>query len=59
MAALGLSCGMWDLRFGMRTLSYSILDLVPDQELNLGPLHWEHGVLATEPPGKSPKAKFK
>ena len=24
-----------------------------DQELNLGPLHWEHGVLATEIPGKS------
>ena len=24
----------------------------PDQGLNLGPLHWEHGVLATEPPEK-------
>ena len=21
--------------------------------MNLGPLHWEHGVLATAPPGKS------
>ena len=25
----------------------------PDQGLSLGPLHWEHGVLATGPPGKS------
>ena len=25
----------------------------PDQVSNLGPLHWEHGVLATGPPGKS------
>ena len=24
----------------------------PDQGLNLGPLHWESGVLATGPPGK-------
>ena len=23
-----------------------------DQGLNRGPLHWEHGVLATGPPGK-------
>ena len=26
----------------------------PDQGLNLGPLHWECGVLATGPLGKSP-----
>ena len=26
---------------------------VPDQGLNLSPLHWEHGVLATGPRGKS------
>ena len=26
---------------------------MPDQGLNLGPLHWERGVLATGPPGKS------
>ena len=25
----------------------------PDQGSNPGPLHWEHGVLATGPPGKS------
>ena len=26
-----------------------------DQGLNPGPLHWEHEVLATGPPGKSPE----
>ena len=30
----------------------------PDQGSNLGPLHWEHGVLATRPPGKSQKKPF-
>ena len=34
----GLSCSMWDL--------------FPDQGCNPGPLHWEHGILATGPPGK-------
>ena len=33
-------CGMWDL--------------APDQGSNPDPLHWEHGALATGPPGKSP-----
>ena len=33
--------------------SYGTWDLVPDQGLNPGPLRWEHGVLATGPPGKS------
>ena len=28
--------------------------LFPDQGSNLGPLHWELGVLAIGPPGKSP-----
>ena len=32
-------CGMWDL--------------APCQGLNLGPLCWEHGVLATRPQGRS------
>ena len=27
----------------------------PDQGWNLGPLHWEHKVLAIGPPGKSPQ----
>ena len=30
----------------------------PDQGSNLGPLHWEHGVLATRAPGKSQKKPF-
>ena len=33
-------CGMWDLSS-------------PDQGSNLGILHWKHGILTTEPPGKS------
>ena len=40
VAATGLSCGMQNLQF-------------PNQGLNLGPLHWEDGVLATGPPGMS------
>ena len=30
----------------------------PDQGLNPGPLHWEHGALATGPPGKFPESFF-
>ena len=32
-------------------MSYGIL--FPDQGSNPGPLHWDHGILATQPPGKS------
>ena len=42
----------------MQTLSYSKWDLVLDQELNLGPLHWEPRILATAQPGKSDKVYF-
>lgn len=42
----------------MQTLSYSQWDLVLDQELNLGPLHWEPRILATAQPGKSDKVYF-
>ena len=45
LAAPGLSCGM-------RTLSCSMGELVPQLGIELGPLLWEHG--ATGPPGKSP-----
>ena len=32
----------------------------PNQESNLGPLHWDHGsVIATEPPGNSPHINFR
>ena len=40
LAAPALSCGMQNFQF-------------PNQGSNLGPLHWEHGVLAAGPPGKS------
>ena len=43
-----LSCG-----FG--TLSCGIWDLFSDQGSNPSSLHWEHGVLAPGPPGKSPE----
>ena len=33
-------------------------DLVPDQGLNPGPMHWECRVLATGPSGKSPSVIF-
>ena len=35
----------------------SMWDLVPWPGINPGPLHWEHVVLATGPPGKSPQFK--
>ena len=39
--------GVWDLLVVLCGISF------PDQGLNLGPLGWKHGVLATGPPGKS------
>ena len=36
-----------------RFLSCRMWNLVPHPGLNLGPLHWEHRILATGPPGKS------
>ena len=54
LAVLGLSCSMQDLfSCGMGTLSSACGIQFPDQALNPGPLHWERGVLATGPPGKS------
>ena len=61
LAAPGLSCITWDLRWGMWDLLVAAFELLvaargiyfPDQGLNLGPLHWERGTLATGPPGKS------
>ena len=38
----------------MPDLHCGVQDLFPDQGLNPGPLHWEHRLLTTEPPGKSP-----
>lgn len=45
--APGLNCGTWDL------LQFS------DQKSNLGPLLWEHGVLATGAPGTSQGLSFR
>ena len=44
--------GVWDLLVVLCGISF------PDQGLNLGPLGWKHGVLATGPPGKSPWISF-
>ena len=49
LIVLGRSCsvrGPWDLL----VLAAAHEVLFPDQGLNLGPLHWERGVLATGPP---------
>ena len=48
LAALGISCLVRDL------LVVACGIYFPDQGLNLGPLHWKHGVLTAGPPGKSP-----
>ena len=45
LAASGLTCGM-------RDLSLVACDLVPRPGIEPDPVHWEHGVSATEPPGK-------
>ena len=43
---------------GMRTLSCSKWDLVPRSGIKSSPLHWEHRVLATGPPGRSRWTSF-
>ena len=49
---MGLSCSTWNLQSLLQHAG-SLGIYFPYQGLNPGPLHWEHGVLATEPPGKS------
>ena len=54
---VGLSCvtptWLWDLLFtACGSLVAACGIQFPDQEPNLGPLHWELGVLAARPPGK-------
>ena len=54
-----LSCGMWALELQhMNSLIVTCGTYFPDQELNSGPWHWEHGVLASGPLGKSPTFIF-
>ena len=50
----GLPCSMQDLRVALCQL----LVAVCDKGLNPGPLHWEHRVLATGPPGRSLSTGF-
>ena len=47
LAVLGFHCGMWNLSVVACGIQF------PDQRSNLGPLCWEHRVLATGPTGKS------
>ena len=52
LAAWGLSFGLWNLWLQhVRSINSS---LAREHSLVPGPLHCEHGVLATRPPGKSP-----
>ena len=44
--------------YGLWTLSCGKRDLVPWPGIKPGPLHWEHGVLATGPPEKFPHKLF-
>ena len=60
LATLGLSCGCrildpWGLTW---PLICGMWDQFPDQGSNLGPLRWEHGVLATGPPESPSSALF-
>ena len=57
LAVLGLSCSTQDLRSSLWHTGSLVVECgiqFPDQGSNLGPLHSEHGVLATGPSGKSP-----
>ena len=47
-----LSCGSWDLLVAACGIQFS------NQGSNLGPLHWERGVLTTGPPRKSLNVLF-
>ena len=52
----GIFCSMWDLwssLWPVESLVAASGNLPPWLGLNLGPLHWEHGVSVTGSPGKS------
>ena len=51
-----VACGTFFLVAACKIFSCGMWDLIPEKGLNLGPLHWELGVLAPGPPGKSPVA---
>ena len=53
VAARGIFGASRIFSFGMQTLGCGMWDLVPWPGIKPRPLHWEGGVLATGPPGKS------
>ena len=53
-----LHCIMQGLLAAVWKLHCDMMDLVPWQGLNPGPLHWKYGVLTTGPLGKSLTATF-
>ena len=54
LSALGLNCSLWDFVLEVCELLVVACRLYfPDQELNLGPLHWAQEILATGPPGNA------
>ena len=59
LAALGLSCGTWDLPCGMRTLSCGMWDLVPRPGIKPPARALGAQSLPTRPPGKSLQTAFK
>ena len=59
LAAVGLSCGTLAFLVEACKLLVAACGIYfLDQGSNLGPLHWELGVLATGPSGKSHKFVF-
>ena len=58
LAVPGLSCGMQNLPSLLQHWISSCRIWFPDQGSNPGPLHWEHGVLATGPSEKSLNQDF-
>ena len=66
MAALDLSCGILDLHYSvqifscsMQTLSCSKQDIFSWRGSETSLPHWDHEIVATEPPEKSPKGPCK
>ena len=54
LRVLVIACGIFNLCFSMQALLDAACGIqFPDQGSNPGPRHWQHGVLATGPPGKS------
>ena len=58
LAVLGLGCCVWDPPSSLQIMRFLVVAYriyFSDQGLNLGPLHWKCGVLASGPLGKSLK----